>query len=122
MLEELAAHPPVIAARRAMIRVFRDYMEREDELTRALIRLAFSEPALQSSWAPVSEAYVQQLGGMLAEAVHRDPDDFEIKLTARTLFAAMWTAALHWHTNGYQDDIGELLDQALELLDAGLSV
>lgn len=117
MAVELADHPPVTAARRAMRTIFAGYFTRGDDLPQEVIEFVFNEPALQTALAQQLELLVDEIAGTLAHATGRSPEELELRVVARTLTAAMWEAGLHWHDNGYQEDLGDVLDRALAVLE-----
>ncbi len=117
---ELAAHPPVEAARRAIEGVMTRFFGRDEELARRKIRYWADEPAIQAAAARLSEQMAQLVAAALADAVERPPDDLDMQVIATTLVWAMNAAARHWYASGYVQPLEHELQRALTLVENGL--
>lgn len=117
---ELAAHPPVEAARRAITEVMTRFFGRDEELARRKIRYWAEEPAIQAAAASLTEQMGQLVGGALADAAGRPPDDLDVQVIATTLIGAMNAAARHWYASGYAQPLEHELQRALTLVENGL--
>ena len=50
----------------------------------------------------------------------RDPDSLEVRVFAMSLIGGLMETSLYWAENGHQDDFGDLVDRALDVLENGL--
>lgn len=117
---ELAAHPPVEAARRAIASVMTQFFGRDEDLARRKIRYWAEEPAIQTAGARLSEQMAQLVGRALADATGRPSDDLDVQVVATTLVWAMNAAARHWYASGYAEPLDDELQRALTLVENGL--
>ena len=118
--QELAAHPPVEAVRRAIAQVMTRFFGRDEELARRKLRYWAEEPAVQSVAARMTEEFTQVIATALAEATGRARGDLETTVVATTLVWAMIAAARHWYATGYAQPLEQELQRALALVESGL--
>ncbi len=118
--EELAAHPPVTAVRRALAVVMTTFFDRDEELSRRKVRYALSERALQPALAELTEGFVRQVTTALARASGRTPDDLETQVAATAMVWALVAATRHWHAGGLRTNLADEMEASLAVLERGL--
>lgn len=87
-------------------------------------RVAFlaREPALAAHAARLQAGYVEQLAAVLGEEMGVDPDlDLRPRLVISAVLGALNAAWAAWAADSTGRDLVELLDQAHDMLDAGLT-
>jgi AcrR family transcriptional regulator len=112
------ARPPDEPAGIAFRRAFRSLagiMERDRDLIMERVELSFSVPALRAKlWDNLEQAR-DMACTMLAGRTGRDRDDFDVRVSAMVVVAAMMEAMMHWVRSAGKEDISELVDRALDL-------
>jgi AcrR family transcriptional regulator len=119
---ELASHPPVEAVQRAVASVMTAFFGRDEELGRRKLRYAFEDPHLHAAMTQQVDQFSQLVAHALARAADRDADDIDVQVIASTLVWALTAAARKWHTEGYVRPLQPLLEQALDVLERGLTL
>jgi hypothetical protein len=59
------------------------------------------------------------MSGLLAKRSGRDPDDFEIRVTVMVVVMAAMEAMREWVRRDGRGSFGALVNQAIDLVDAG---
>src|SRR5690349_1293753 len=94
-------------------------LEKDSEIILARSRLLLETPDLRAKlWSEVERAQ-DFFGVMLAQRTGRDADDFEFRVVAITLVAAMMEAATEWVKQDGRVPMGGLMKTALDAIKAG---
>jgi AcrR family transcriptional regulator len=118
---ELPGQPPIEAVRRAITRAMAELFDREEEeLARRKTRYWLEEPALQAAAAQQTDQFTLMVAEALARASAREVGDLEVQVTASVLVWALVAAVRHWHQNAYERPLEDELQQALDIVAAGL--
>ena len=119
MLKERPKDEPLNVAFRRVLEALDAIFERDRELVLARGRLMMEVPELRARlWDELerTQAFVTEL---LAERTGRKPEDFELRVTARIVMAALYEASLEWfHQNGRKRMV-EFTHRALDVLESG---
>jgi AcrR family transcriptional regulator len=92
---------------------------RDEELILARGRLIMDVPELRARlWDEVERTQVV-LATLLADRTGRSRNDFELRVTARVVSAAMFEASLEWMRSNGRDTLVELLNRALDVVESG---
>lgn len=121
LLASLAAGPPgeplSVAMRRAL-RELADVFDRDRDVILARAMLGLEVPELRARlWEEIERAQ-QQLCAIAAARSGRDPDEFELRVVAIALVAAAFEAAREWVKRDGRGNVVELIDRALDALQA----
>jgi AcrR family transcriptional regulator len=126
MLDELRARPagePWTHSVRYVMHKAIDAMTAQDpEMVRARARLAVEVPAVRSRMAESMSQTGRLLRTALAERSGLAPDSLEVRVYAMSLVGGLMEVTLSWAENGFQDDLRDLVDRALDVLEHGLPV
>ena len=118
MLERPADEPPSVALRH-VLQLMETVFTRDHDVILARARLGLEVPALRARmWEELQKAQVL-LGGLVAKNARRDPDDFEIRVVVMVVLAAALEAMFEWVRNGGRGSFVELVNHALDIVDAG---
>jgi hypothetical protein len=99
--------------------VRRDPAEENREIILARGRLWFEVPALRARlWEELEKAQVF-IGALIAERSGRDAGDFELRITVMIVVMAAMEAMREWMRKDGDGDFVALVNQALDLVDAG---
>jgi AcrR family transcriptional regulator len=109
---------PVAAVRAALRAVFADMPEDARQRDRERYELIRRVPELRAAELDEYTRSLRLLAGLVAERLGRDENDLRIRVFAGAMVGVA-LAALDVDA-GHPGDLGELLDQALGLLEAGL--
>jgi hypothetical protein len=85
-------------------------------------RLIYGTPELASAVSGQLTDFERLLAGTLAEVHGRAPDDLEARVEAAVSFAAMRCAIEQWVAADGTPDLGELFDQAFDVVERGLTL
>jgi AcrR family transcriptional regulator len=118
---EPAERTPLQALRSVIGKAFAqmDAVERERILERT--RLMIAVPALRAKLYDNLVNSIDMLTGVIAGRLGRDPGDFAIRAFAGAVIGAEIAAMLEWAGKGGAGDLGKLMDDALAVLEPGLS-
>ncbi|KOV94590.1 MULTISPECIES: TetR/AcrR family transcriptional regulator [unclassified Streptomyces] len=124
MLEELRARPAeeswTDSVRYVMHKAL-DAMTAEDaEVVRVRARLAVQVPAVRSRMAESMAETGRLLRVALAERSGLAPDGLDVRVYVTALVGGLMEANLTWAENGCEDDLGAMVDRALDVLEHGL--
>jgi AcrR family transcriptional regulator len=119
MFLERPKDEPVNVGIRQVLEGLAATFERDEHMILARGRLIMEVPELRARLWDEVERTQGMLAQMLAERTGRARGDFELRVTARVVTAAMLEATLEWmRTNGRQGLV-ELLNRALDVLESG---
>ncbi|MFD0312253.1 TetR/AcrR family transcriptional regulator [Streptomyces sp. NPDC127119] len=93
----------------------------EPEVTRLRTRLMVEVPAVRTRMTENMARTGRLLCQVIGERTGRAPDGFEVRVAAMSLVGGLTEAALYWAEHGHEDDLGALVDRALDVLDQGLA-
>jgi AcrR family transcriptional regulator len=111
--------PLGVAIRRALAEGLAGVLERDREVILTRTRLVLEVPSLRARLWEDMERTQALIRALMAERYGRDPDDFELRVAAGSLFGALYAAGLEWARRGGGDDLLELFDRALAVVEAG---
>lgn len=126
MLEDaLRARPadePIVESLRHVLRraVSLGFTE-EPEVSRLRTRLMVEVPAVRSRMLESMSVTGRMLCRVIAERIGRDPEELEVRVFSMSLTGALTETAVYWAEHGHEDDLGGLVDRALDMLTAGFS-
>jgi AcrR family transcriptional regulator len=112
------ADEPLSVSVRSVLRLMASTFERDREIILTRSKLILETPDLQARlWAEVERAQAF-LGAVLAQRAGRASDDFEFRVVITAVVAAMLEAAREWTRRDGRVSLNEMLDRALDLVDA----
>jgi AcrR family transcriptional regulator len=112
------ADEPLSVSVRSVLRLMASTFERDREIILTRSKLILETPDLQARlWAEVERAQAF-LGAVLAQRAGRASDDFEFRVVIMAVVAAMLEAAREWTRRDGRVSLNEMLDRALDLIDA----
>ncbi|NUS88459.1 MAG: TetR family transcriptional regulator [Streptomyces sp.] len=112
--------PPLTAVRRGLTGEFLELFRDDQELFMARARLVMSVPALRSRmWEGMRETE-KVFATVLGRRSGRAPEDFEVRITAATLSAALVSSVEEWTRHGGRVGLVDLFHQALDQIESGL--
>jgi AcrR family transcriptional regulator len=117
-LERPKDEPLNVAVRRALEGLAATFA-RDEELILARGRLIMEVPELRARVWDELERTQMMLATLLADRTGRSPNDFELRVTARVVSAAMFEASLEWMRSNGRDTLVELLNRALDVVESG---
>ncbi len=124
MLEELRARPadePWMDSLRHVLRMSLDAMMAEDpEAVRMRAHLGIHVPAVRSRMVESMSETGRMLRGALAERTGLDPDSLDVRVYAMSLTGGLMEVYMHWAETGFQGELSDLIDRALDVLEHGL--
>jgi len=122
IMELLAERPPgepISVSMRAVLETMGGIFERDRNIILARGRLWFEVPALRARmWEQLDAAQIL-MSTVIAERSGRDPGDFEIRVVVMILVTAALEAMREWLKRDGEGSFMELVNQALDLVDAG---
>lgn len=124
MAEELRARPagePLMASVRQVMHLALDASMNEDpEVVRLRTRLGVQVPAVRSRMFESMSATGRLLREAIAERRGLDPDCLEVRVCAMSLIGGLMEVSMYWAENGFEGDLRDLVDRALDVLEHGL--
>jgi AcrR family transcriptional regulator len=124
MAEELRTRPAGeswMDSVRHVMRLAIEANDREDpDVARMRAHLAVQVPAIRSRMVESMSQTGLMLRQAIAERHGLDPDSVEVRVYAMSFIAGLMEVSMYWAENGFQGDMRDLLDQALDVLDQGL--
>ncbi len=118
MFLERPKHEALSVSIRRVLEALAGILERDRELILTRGRLMWSVPALRARIWDEMERTQDFFVPLLAERTGRDPDDFDLRVTARIVVGAVYEASLQWMKRDGRDDLVELVNRALDVVDA----
>lgn len=118
--ERPASEPPLVALREAISSSMRGF-----ELTTELVlrlQLVSQVPELRAQLHASMDRNAELLCGALAERTRRPEDDLELRVVASAVCGALTRVMFDWAERGQREDLLETIDQALSVLERGLTL
>jgi AcrR family transcriptional regulator len=113
------ADEPLSAGLRHVLQLMETIFTRDHDVMLARAKLGMEVPALRARmWEEVQRAQVL-LCGLIAQRTGRDPDDFELRVVVMVVVVAALEAMFEWIKQGGRGSFVELVNQALDVVDAG---
>jgi AcrR family transcriptional regulator len=126
MAEELRARPEDeswMDSVRHVMRLAIEANNREDpEVARMRAHLSVQVPAVRSRMVESMSATGHLLRDAVAERHGLDPDSLEVRVYAMSFIGGLMEASMYWAENGFEGELGDLVDRALDVLEHGLPV
>jgi AcrR family transcriptional regulator len=119
LLKERPKDEPLNVGFRRVLEELDEKFERDRELFLVRGRLMMEVPELRARlWDELerTQTFVTEL---LAERTGRRPDDFELRVTARVVIAALYEASLEWFRQKGRKSVVEFANRALETVESG---
>lgn len=124
MLEELRARPAeeswTNSVRYVMHKAIDAMMAEDPEVVRTRAHLAVQVPAVRSRMVESMSETGSTLRTAIAERYGLPPDSLEVRVYAMALVGGLMEANLCWAENGFQDDLRDMMDRALDVMEHGL--
>jgi AcrR family transcriptional regulator len=119
LLLERPAGEPLSVSFRGVLEAMGGIFERDRDIILARGRLWFEVPALRARlWEEVEKAQVL-MTGLIAQRSGRDADDFETRVTVMVMVSAAMEAMREWLRRDGKGSFIDLINQALDLVEAG---
>jgi AcrR family transcriptional regulator len=113
------ADEPLSAGLRHVLQLMETIFTRDHDVILARAKLGMEVPALRARmWEEVQRAQ-GLLCGLIAQRTGRDPDDFELRVVVMVVVVAALEAMFEWIKQGGRGSFVELVNQALDVVDAG---
>jgi AcrR family transcriptional regulator len=93
--------------------------QRDEQMILARGRLFVDVPELRARIGDEIERTQVIFAQMLAERTGRRPDDFELRVTARVVTAALYEATLEWMRSNGRRGLVDLFSRALDVVESG---
>jgi AcrR family transcriptional regulator len=94
---------------------------REDpEVARMRAHLAVQVPAVRSRMVESMSATGHLLRDAIAERHGLDADSLEVRVYAMSFIGGLMEASMYWAENGFEGELNDLVDRALDVLERGL--
>ena len=110
---------PLNVAFRRVLGGMADVFERDKELVLARGRLFMDVPELRGRIWDEMERTQTFVTRLLAERTGRNRDDFELRVTARIVIAAIYEAGIEWMRRGGRARLVDLAERALDIVESG---
>jgi AcrR family transcriptional regulator len=118
LFESRPSDEPLSESVRIVLEQITETLERDREIILARSKLFLETPELRARlWSEV-ERTQGFLGVLLAERAGREANDFEFRVVAIALVAAMMEAASEWARRDGRVPLGDLMRQALDAISA----
>jgi len=122
MFRDLPKDEPLNVGLRKVLEALSATFERDEPAILARGRLFLEVPELRARiWDEVERTQVL-IANVLAERTGRRPDDFELRVTARIITAAMFEASLEWMRTNGRHGLVDLFSRALKVVESGTSL
>ncbi|MGW6908322.1 TetR/AcrR family transcriptional regulator [Streptomyces sp. NPDC054940] len=124
LLEELRKRPadePWMESLRYVMKLAITAATQEDpEAIRLRSHLLVQVPAVRSRMLESMSVTGRMLSEAIAERTGLPQDSFEARVFTMSLIGGLAEISLYWAENDFQDDLGDLLDRALDVIEHGL--
>ncbi|MGI5457419.1 TetR/AcrR family transcriptional regulator [Streptomyces sp. CA-249302] len=124
MAEELRGRPagePWMESVRHVMHLAIEANNREDpEVARLRAHLAVQVPAVRSRMVESMSATGRLLREAIGERHGLDPDSLAVRVYAMAFVGGLMEASMYWAENGFEGELRDLVDQALDVLEHGL--
>ena len=107
------------AFRRALVDGLAPVFKRDRDIILARARLAMGVPVLRARVWEEFERAQDLFCAVIAERTGRDPHDFDLRVTTMVLISALYAAEIEWLRGDGRDDIVDLVNRALDVVEAG---
>jgi AcrR family transcriptional regulator len=122
LLLERPKDEPLNVSLREVLQRLAAMFESDERMLLARGRFFFEVPALRARLWDEAERTQQLILEMLAERTGRRADDFELRVAARVLIAAILEASKEWMRSEGRRKLVDLVDRALDVVDSGARV
>jgi AcrR family transcriptional regulator len=119
MFLERPKDEPLNVVIRRVLEELAEVFQRDEDLILARGRLFLEVPELRARMWEETERTLVIINQILAERTGRRPDDFELRVTARLVTAAIMEATLEWMRSNGRRDLVALSNRALDVVDSG---
>ena len=119
MFLERPKDEPLNVVVRRVLEGLAEVFQRDEDLILARGRLFLEVPELRARMWEETERTLVIINQILSERTGRRPDDFELRVTARLVTAAIMEATLEWLRSNGRHDLVELSNRALDVVDSG---
>jgi AcrR family transcriptional regulator len=124
MLEELRTRPAdepwIESVRHIMQKALDLLMQESPEVVRLRAHLGIQVPAVRSRMFESMSETGRLMREAIAERSGLDPDSLEVRVYAMSLIGGLMEVNMYWAENDFKDDLGGLMNRALDVLDHGL--
>ncbi|MFF7971862.1 TetR family transcriptional regulator [Streptomyces sp. NPDC007905] len=124
LLEELRARPAgeswMDSLRYVIHKALDAMMAQDPEVLRMRTHLGVQVPAVRSRMFESMSETGRLLRGAIAERSGLDPDSLEVRVYAMSLTGGLMEVYLHWAESGFEGELRDLVDRALDVLEQGL--
>jgi AcrR family transcriptional regulator len=107
------------AFRHTLVEGLAAVFEQDREIILARARLTMGVPELRARLWEEFERSQDLFCNLIAERTGRDPYDFDLRITTMVLVSALFAAEIEWLRNDGRDDIVQLVNRALDVVEAG---
>ncbi|MEV0635347.1 TetR family transcriptional regulator [Streptomyces sp. NPDC050619] len=124
LLEELRVRPadePWMDSLRYVMRRAIGLSTEEPEVSRLRSRLLVEVPAVRSRMMQSMSVTGKLLATAVAARTGREADSLEVRVYTMSLVGGLSEISQYWAENDFQDDLGDLLDRALDVFERGLA-
>ncbi|WP_443061455.1 TetR/AcrR family transcriptional regulator [Streptomyces sp. NBC_00414] len=125
LVEDLRARPADEPWLESLRHVFRKSIafgtSEEPEVTRLRTRLMVEVPSVRSRMMESMSVTGHLLCQVIGERTGRAPDSFEVRVFAMSLVGGLMEVTLYWAEHRHEDDLGDLVERALNVLQHGLA-
>ena len=119
MFLERPKDEPVNVSLREVLQSLAATFERDERMILARGRLFLEVPELRARLWDEAERTQLLILQMLAERTGRRPDDFELRVAARVVTAALFEASKEWMRSNGRHGLAELANRALDVVESG---
>jgi AcrR family transcriptional regulator len=111
--------PALEALRHGIVDGLATFYDQDRERLLERIKLSFRTPALQPRLRQQQAGWAAGMAQLLADRLGVPPDDLEIRAIAAAVAAALFVAIEEWQAHDGQQDLGALIDRALDAVLGG---
>jgi AcrR family transcriptional regulator len=119
LLARPSGEPLSVALRRTITEALAGIFQRDREIILARSKLLLGVPALRARIWEDLERSQEVFCAVVAQRTGLDPHDFELRITTMVLIGAVYAAGVEWLRQGGRGDILDLVNRALDVVDAG---
>lgn len=94
--------------------------QEDPEAVRLRSHLLVQVPAVRSRMLESMSVTGRMLAEAIAERTDRPRDSFEVRVFTMSLIGGLAEISLYWAEKDFEDDLGDLLDRALDVIEHGL--
>jgi AcrR family transcriptional regulator len=119
MFLERPKDEPLSVGLREVLKGLAALFESDERMILARARLFLEVPALRARLWDEAERTQLLILELLAERTGRRPDDFELRVAARVVTAAIMEASTEWMRSNGRHGLAELANRALDVVESG---